>query len=44
MNDKQKLMLAIALASQLLNNASVTDKQTANDIINIIRKIIKEGF
>ena len=44
MNDKEKLMLAIALTSQLLNNPVVTDKQTATDVIDIIQKIIKEGF
>ena len=44
MNDKQKLLLAINLASQLLNNASVTDLKTANDIIDIVQKLIKGGF
>ncbi len=44
MNEKEKIVLAILLTTQLLQSPLVTDKTSASDIITIMSKIIKEGF
>jgi len=44
MGDKNKTVLATSLITQLLASPLVTDKESALEIINIMKDMVQKGF